>query len=260
MRVRDVLTIEHGVPHGTVVAPHVDPGTEAPRLPLLLPGAHQLEVFEGLGDGLSIAVFGMLPIHPLLLHLLLGRVVHERQSLVDHPQCVPLDGLEVVRRKGDDVGLHPDLSQILHDASLILVLLLGGVGIVEPHDEPPPVPSGVVVVQQHGLGVSHVQVPRRLGGEARRDAPGVRALEVSHPRHEGIHRRALLQLRLVVPRDVRCELRGLPDRGMARYGTDPAQRRARVVVGGGEDGLDVRYGIVRRGEAQRGEQRHVRER
>mmetsp|Transcript_24367 Transcript_24367/g.45749 ORF Transcript_24367/g.45749 Transcript_24367/m.45749 type:complete len:487 (-) Transcript_24367:1158-2618(-) len=170
-----VLAVQHGIAHGAVDALHVDLGPEAPLGALGVSAAHEVEELHVLlhAKGAPRAV---LPVHALLLHRLLGGVVHEGESLLDHLDGVGLHLLKVVGGVGDDVGVDSELAEILDDALLEFFLLLGGIGVVKPNDQLALVPPGVVVVQEDRLGVSDVEVARGFGGEPGGDLEGHSAL------------------------------------------------------------------------------------
>ena len=102
----------------------------------------------------------------LLLHLLLARV-DVRQPLLDHPHRDLLDLLEPIRRVRDRVWHDVEAREVLDDGLLVLLLLLGGVGVVEAQQHLALVPRRVVRVEQRRLDVPDVQVARRLRREAR---------------------------------------------------------------------------------------------
>mmetsp|Transcript_38326 Transcript_38326/g.114750 ORF Transcript_38326/g.114750 Transcript_38326/m.114750 type:complete len:387 (-) Transcript_38326:1209-2369(-) len=209
---RQILSVQYRIAHGTVHAAHVDPGPEAERRPLLGSRAHELEVFHRLGGGL-IPMGRLDPVHTFLLHLLLGSIVHVGESVPDHPLGVSSDGLEVVTGVGHHVGLDAQFAQILQDGRLILLLLLGRVGIVEPRDESTLVPSGVVIVQEQRLGVSDVKVSRGFGGEAGDDLTGGGPLQRVHPLDQRFEPGSGVKDRLGL-RDSQCQLGRLAEGGV----------------------------------------------
>mmetsp|Transcript_25307 Transcript_25307/g.73236 ORF Transcript_25307/g.73236 Transcript_25307/m.73236 type:complete len:560 (+) Transcript_25307:135-1814(+) len=181
---RGVLAEHDRIAHGTIHRLHVDLSAEAPLGTVLAATAHELEVLQCLLGSL-ITMLRINPVHTLLLHNFLRRVVHECQAILDDVKGILADGLKVIGRKGHNVGLNTQLSKILEDAGLELLLLLAGVGIIEPSDEAALVPPGVVLVHQHGLGMTNVKVARGFGRKPRDDTAGRRPLEGGHSADEG---------------------------------------------------------------------------
>mmetsp|Transcript_12481 Transcript_12481/g.19709 ORF Transcript_12481/g.19709 Transcript_12481/m.19709 type:complete len:231 (+) Transcript_12481:1809-2501(+) len=182
---RQVLTEQDGITKGSIVAGHVNLGTQAPRRAVGAAGTHEFELLLGLGGGHG-PVLGLDTIGTFQLHLLLWRVIHVRQSLLDHRNRISVNGGEVVGCIRNDVGLDTKKRQIFHDRLLILFLLLARVCIVESDNQTPLVPARAIVIQQNGLGVSHVQVATRLGREPSDHASGCGTLEQVHTRHQRI--------------------------------------------------------------------------
>mmetsp|Transcript_16828 Transcript_16828/g.34097 ORF Transcript_16828/g.34097 Transcript_16828/m.34097 type:complete len:300 (-) Transcript_16828:1038-1937(-) len=117
----EVLTIQNGIAHGSIVSGHVDLGTETPWFALFLARAHEVELLECLSRRL-ISMFRVLTFHSLFLHLFLRCIVHVCEAVVDHPKSVLFDGFEVVGGKGDNVGTNSDFGKVFDDGLLILVL------------------------------------------------------------------------------------------------------------------------------------------
>mmetsp|Transcript_24724 Transcript_24724/g.49192 ORF Transcript_24724/g.49192 Transcript_24724/m.49192 type:complete len:385 (+) Transcript_24724:1472-2626(+) len=94
--------------------------------------------------------------------------------------------------------MDTEFPQVLDNRLLELLLLLARIRVVKPHNELALVPPSVVVVQQHGLSVPDVQVPRGLGREAGGNLEGESALEHVTSRNERIESSAGRELRRAV--------------------------------------------------------------
>ena len=82
-----------------------------------------------------------------------------------------------LRSSSPSLLVQSHLLQILNDTLLELLLLLGGVRVVEPNDQPPLVPPGVIIVQKNSLGVANMKVSTRLRREASTNLKGNGTLE-----------------------------------------------------------------------------------
>ena len=164
---------------------------------------------------------GLKAVHSFLLHLLLGGIVHEGEAFVDEPFGVSPYALEVIGSEGDDVRLNPQLAQILQYGGLVLLFLLGRVRIIEPDYETSPIPPGVVVVEEYGLGMSDVEVAGGFGREAGDDRSGHRPSEGVHSLDQGVHLGPRLEASLGVVGHPHGELSRLADGGMRRHAIHP---------------------------------------
>ena len=179
------VTNEDGVTEGSVIALHVDLGTEA--VVLVLGGALEQLVEEAdvLFHG-EITVLAVLSLHSLLTHGLLIGVIHEGLALKNQLSGLVEDEVEVVGGVGHDVGLDVQEGEIFNDAGLELLLLLGRVGIIETDEELAVVSLGVEGVQHGSLDVTDVEVAGSLRRETSHDLTHDGVGEIRHATQDGV--------------------------------------------------------------------------
>jgi len=112
------------------------------------------------------------------LHSLGIRVVHVGLALLEQLLSIAEDGVEMIRRPGEVVVLDLQHLKVLQDHLLVLLLLLGRVRVVEPHNKFSVERLLVVVVEQRRLGVAHVEVAAGLWREPHHDLPHLGARKV----------------------------------------------------------------------------------
>ena len=142
---------------------------------------HQLEEAQVLLDAL-VAALGREQVQLLLLHLLLALGLDVRLALLDELAGPVEQHVEVVGGERDARGLHAEGLEVGGDRVDVLLLLLGGVSVVEAQDHLAAVLRREEVREQAGLDVADVEVAARLGGEAGDDLHALDvALQVALP-------------------------------------------------------------------------------
>ena len=162
-----------GIAHVEVRRIHVDLGLESARAVGELAGLHAPKEVEVLLNG-AIAVGAFLAALEVAAVLggLLGRQVADVGLAVLDELLGPL--VELIEIVGGvelavlPVGAEP--AHVLADGIDVLLLLLGGVGVVEAQVELAAVLLGEAVVEADRLGVADVQIAVRLRRKARMDA------------------------------------------------------------------------------------------
>ena len=107
-----------------------------------------------------------------MAYLLLVQVVDVCLALLDEVDCEVVELVEVVGGEVEVLApVPPEPADVFHDAVDELLLLLGGVGVVEAHVAASAVLLGQPEIEAHGLGVADVKVAVGLGGEACHNVP-----------------------------------------------------------------------------------------
>jgi hypothetical protein len=91
-----------------------------------------------------------------------GRIVAVCLAEVDEFNALFLDLVQVVRGVGQDLGLDAKRVEVFEDRVLVLFAFLGGICIVEAENEFAFVVSCSGSIEDSGLGVTNVKVPRWL--------------------------------------------------------------------------------------------------
>jgi hypothetical protein len=160
--VRGVASVDDGITHGLVRVVDRHLSTDTPPQALLVSLLHLLEACEVVLNRRVAAGAGN-AVHALCAHLLLECVVRIGQSVLDSLHAALVQLVEEVTGVRDMVWLDAQESTVFDDRVLELLLLLGGVGVVESKDQLALVLGvGEVVVQKRGLGVSDVEVATGL--------------------------------------------------------------------------------------------------
>mmetsp|Transcript_4352 Transcript_4352/g.10191 ORF Transcript_4352/g.10191 Transcript_4352/m.10191 type:complete len:233 (-) Transcript_4352:938-1636(-) len=159
-----VLSKQNRISQGSIVRVHVNLGTETPSCTFFLARVHHQKLFLGFFWRL-VAVFTLDSIRALLLHLLLGSIVHVGCTIFNHTHGITINGPKVIGSIGHDIGIDSQQFQIFHNGLLVLFLFLGRIGIIKSHNESPLVATSIVIIEQDSLGMSNVQITRRFGWE-----------------------------------------------------------------------------------------------
>ena len=98
--------------------------------------------------------------------LFLDGVVTVRLAQLDQFDSLLVEPVKRITSVGDDISLDSQELKVLQDAVLELLLLLRGVGIIEPNDQFALVVLSKVLVEHGRFGVTNVKVSRRLRRES----------------------------------------------------------------------------------------------
>ena len=159
-----VAAVDDGVTEGLVRVVDRDLGTQTAGLTKLGGVLHLFKTAQVLLNR-EIAALGSNTVHTLSTHLLLSGGIGVGLALLDQLDGVVVDGVKVVGGVGDNRRVDSDQEKVLLDRVLVLNLLLAGVGIIETDNQASLVLVSKVLVEEGSLGVSNVQVTRRLWGE-----------------------------------------------------------------------------------------------
>lgn len=159
-----VAAVDDGVAHGLVgvVDRYLCP--EAVLAALLGVILHLLKGSQVLLD-CAVAANTLNTVHALVLHLLLLGIIAVGVSILDHLNGEFVDLVKTVAGIRNHVVIDAQRFAVLEDGVLELLLLLGGVGVVETNNELSIVLGGKVRVEHSSLGVANVHVSGRLWGE-----------------------------------------------------------------------------------------------
>ena len=164
-------SVHDGIPHVEIRRRHVDFGAQGARAVRKLPVLHAREEVQILLDA-STPIRTVLPCFgqcaPRLSHLVAAQIANEGFAFLDEVHGPIVELLEVIRCVEEPVAeFAAQPFHILDDRFDVLLLLLGGIGVVEAEVALPRELLGKAEIEHDALGVADVQVAIGFGRKAR---------------------------------------------------------------------------------------------